>query len=112
MSGQSNRTSLRRRSLFLVVAVLAAALIVIYWHLIAALAFAGLLIHLNRRIRHGNRRRQPAFAKNVLALSAAYAAWNSRWLSPHHAKVHANARGTWTAPDGHVESFPPDEVPF
>lgn len=89
--------------------------------LFVAAGFAGVLIWLLRvelgyaivvgfmlRIaahRMGYRPRRSSFASKVTAVSAAYGAWNTRWLKPK------SARATVTSHVGAVDR-PDDDIPF
>jgi hypothetical protein len=93
-----------RHALIVAVPILLAVLIYLFWHqlmlvVIGVTAWRLLLHHA------GIRRRPGSFARNVTALSAAYAAWNSRWIkhaatNPIRVSVHKDAKGAYTGPDG------------
>ena len=80
-------------------ALVVAAIILWHWVLLALLGiFCWKVLAAQLGLRKG--RRGSSFARNVTAVSAAYAAWNSRWLNPAQFKARmGRAKGAWPDSD-------------
>lgn len=99
-----------------VLLAVAAILFVLYWR--DLLALAGVTVMLKYLHRHlFGKQPSGSTARTITALSAAYAAWNSRWIVKHGVNFNVNVpkatkgaavtpEGTWLSEDGF------GEVPF
>lgn len=97
--------------------VLLLLLVVVYWRTVELTMVAVLLYGLRRRLLSRRRRRRWTLPQLITALSAAYAAWNSRWLrqttSPYRARCFAKGQPTAADLDGDWrDAGDDDDLPF
>jgi hypothetical protein len=87
------------------------AAVIIFWHYIMLGLIAWVCLHFLRS-RYGLRGRRSTFAQKVTAGSAAFAAWQSRWINPHKRRTFTARVPASAAPAPTVYDQEWDDVPY
>jgi hypothetical protein len=96
----------------IILGVLVVLIGVVIWHYRIEVGYAlvaGFMLRIAAH-RAGYRPRRSSFAAKVTAVSAAYGAWNTRWLKPrkgdHHVPVKVTARANVDGPTVDDDGIP------